>query len=41
MVWIDRNGVNVPHASVAGTRYKKISDDDDAQHDHYPLLLLL
>jgi hypothetical protein len=39
MVWVDRNEANLLHASSAGKRYK-IRYDDDAQHDHSPLLLL-
>jgi hypothetical protein len=39
MVWIDRNGANLPHASLAGSGTKYY--DDDAKHDHHTLLLLL
>jgi hypothetical protein len=40
MVWIDRNGANLPHASLAGSG-TKYSYDDDAKRDHHTLLLLL
>jgi hypothetical protein len=40
MVWTDRNGANLLHASPGWQAVQKISYDDDAQHDHHTLLLL-
>jgi len=45
MVWLDRNGANLLHASLAGSGKDSIqltaTYDDDAQHDPTDVLLLL